>query len=769
MQQTFGKYELIEKIGEGGMAEVFLARQRGDVAGFEKNVALKRIFPHLTDREDLVVMFLDEARIAAQLNHPNIVQVYDLGNVDDTLYIAMEYVDGRDLRHICEVGIERENFVSKPMAARIVAEAAAGLHYAHTSTDEQGNPRNIVHRDVSPQNILVSMEGQVKVADFGVAKAEDRLGKTRSGQRKGKLSYMSPEQFEADKVDARSDVYTLGIVLYETTVRTRLFRGKSDFETMNLIANAKVTPPSEVRPEFPADLEAIIMKALSKDPDDRFQSAHEFQVALEDWLHEHNERVGRVEVTAYMRELFPEGAKAAANSPQPAGRPTGAPKASQSAPPSGRPPGGGSPGGRPPARGPAANRPPGAGGPPGQAGSPGRAGPPANQAQQPQQAFAEPQADGAWEIDDEPVDLGNRRMKIFAALGAVAALVVVGIVLYNLENRDAYLASEEDRAKARALEEAANAEIEMPDPPEFVSVELATEPDSAFVVINGKRAEAKTPGRFELVAGESNDVVFYHPQYPPERITVDGESGAAPEPVEFEPFDAEPETGTLVIKSDPSGGIVYVNGERLGAAPQTVEDLPATFEHHVEVRKTGHWSFAGFFQLVPGKENAFQVPLHSEEETSRRRYVELTVDAVPKGSTVRIDGETKGISPLSLNEDRNGLVSVDMDKKFHDSKQRRILLHDIGAFTLRTFLEERERGEGKLTVGVDAEDPRIYIGSNSYPDNPVKNVKLTEGSHKVVFETPGGGRHEASVEVFADESNRYELRVVDGEVEVERQ
>ncbi|MFP4600612.1 MAG: protein kinase domain-containing protein, partial [Persicimonas sp.] len=743
MQQTFGKYELIEKIGEGGMAEVFLARQRGDVAGFEKSVALKRIFPHLTDREDLVVMFLDEARIAAQLNHPNIVQVYDLGNVDDTLYIAMEYVDGRDLRHICEVGIERENFVSKPMAARIVAEAAAGLHYAHTSTDDQGNPRNIVHRDVSPQNILVSMEGQVKVGDFGVAKAEDRLGKTRSGQRKGKLSYMSPEQFEADKVDARSDVYTLGIVLYETTVRTRLFRGKSDFETMNLIANAKVTPPSQVRPEFPADLEAIIMKALSKEPEDRFQSAHEFQVALEDWLHEHNQRVGRVEVTAYMRELFPEGARSAANSPQPTSQPAGTSKAAQSAPKhaqapgSGRPPGGGPPGGRPPggrpsAGGPAANRPPGAGGPPGQAGRPPK------QAQQPQQALGEPQADGGWEIDDEPVDLGNRRVKIFAALGAVAALVVVGIVLYNLENREAYLASDEDRAKARALAEAAEAEIEIPDSPDFVDVELATEPDSAFVVINGKRAEAKTPGRFELVAGESNDVVFYHPQYPPERITVDGESGAAPEAVEFEPFDTEPETGTLVIKSDPSGGIVYVNGERLGAAPQTVEDLPATFDHHVEVRKTGRWSFAGFFQLVPGEKNAFQVPLHTKEETSRRQYVELTVDAVPKGSTVRIDGETTGVSPLSSNEDRNTLVSVDMDKKFHDSKQRRILLEDIGAFTLRTFLVERERGEGELTVGVDAEEATIYIDSNSYPDNPVENVKLTEGSHKVVFETPGG-------------------------------
>src|SRR5690554_1213589 len=312
MEQTFGKYRLIEKIGKGGMAEVYLATQHGDLAGFEKQVALKMMSQNLSDREDLVIMFLDEARIAAQLNHPNIVHVYDLGRVEDTLYIAMEYVEGKDLRRICEQGIDQDNFLSREFAARIIADAAAGLHYAHSSTDNQGQPRNIVHRDVTPQNILVSMDGQIKVADFGVAKAEDRLGHTRVGQRKGKLSYMSPEQFEASKVDARSDVYALGILLYETTVQTRLFRGRSDFETMSLIANSQVTPPRELRPDYPEELEAIVMRALQKDLDKRYQSALELQTALEDWLHAQEKRVGPAEISAYMHQIFPVQPKAPA-------------------------------------------------------------------------------------------------------------------------------------------------------------------------------------------------------------------------------------------------------------------------------------------------------------------------------------------------------------------------------------------------------------------------------------------------------------------------
>lgn len=306
MPERFGKYELLQKIAQGGMAEIFLATRQGDLGGFEKQVALKRIFRHLTGREETVNMFFDEARIAATLNHPNIVQVFDLGEVEGYFYIAMEFVHGTDLRRVCKRGLDGDNYLPLELAAHIVAEIAAGLHYAHSRTDEEGNPRNIVHRDISPQNVLLSMEGHVKICDFGIAKAENRLARTRTGQFKGKLSYMSPEQFNGEEVDARSDIFNLGIVLYEITLARRLFDAKTDFERMRQIANAQVTPPSEVDSEYPPELERIIMKALHHDPDERYQTAEEMQLEIEDWLHGREVKVGAVQVGNYMEEIFPE-------------------------------------------------------------------------------------------------------------------------------------------------------------------------------------------------------------------------------------------------------------------------------------------------------------------------------------------------------------------------------------------------------------------------------------------------------------------------------
>ncbi len=767
MAQTFGKYELIEQIGQGGMAEVYLAKQIGDLAGFEKQVALKTIFPHLTEREDLVMMFLDEARIAAQLNHPNIVQVYDLGQVDDTLYIAMEYVHGQDLRRICEVGIERDDFLPRDLAARIMADAAAGLHYAHTSVDSQGKPRNIVHRDVSPQNILVSMDGQVKVGDFGVAKAEDRLGHTRSGQRKGKLSYMSPEQLEGRKVDARSDVYTLGIVLYETTVRTRLFRGRSDFETMSLIASGKVTPPSDLRPDFPAELEAVIMKALQMRPEDRFQSAQDFHMALEDWLHDQERRVGPVELSAYMRRLFPTGVGVAAvdqaGQQQPATQPMVDVRSAQQPAPAGP----ANPGAAPARRGP----PPGASGPPAGARPPASAAPPGGAppaAQQPAPAD-DLQDDGGWDVDvDEIGDFGSRRTTVLTVLGILAAIVGVAVVVYASMNTSTDLETDQQKALDRAKKLAAAQADKIPEAPDLVEVSLATEPAGAHVVVDGVLADGVTPGKFSLVAGQPNEVIFYHAQYPPKRVVLSGEAGAQDKPATFEPYAAEPKTGTLVIHSDPGQGIVYVDGERLGAAPQTIEDLPAGYDHHVEVRKKGYWDFAGIFQVVAGERNAFQVSLSSKDSAGSRHYVHVTYDAIPKNTGVTVGGKLIGSTRLVANQTRNKYLQVSLQKPNYHDQLRYVLLHDIGTFTLRTFLRPIKRGKGHLTVRVEPKGSKIYIGSKSYDSNPVKNIEVFEGQHHVVFETPSGQRYETNVKVLPDTSNKYQLQPGKKEVRVKR-
>lgn len=306
MSETFGKYKLIEKIAQGGMAEVFLATRAGEIGGFTRQVAIKRVFPHLVDQEEIIAMFIDEARIAARLQHPNIVQLYDLGVVDSSFFIAMEYVKGIDLRRLCELGVKKGNFLSRHLAAHLVAEAAAGLHYAHTRDDEEGHPMKIVHRDVSPQNILISVDGAVKICDFGIARAESRLSHTRAGEFKGKFSYMSPEQFGRGELDHRSDIFTLGIVLYEITVATRLFRSRTEYETMRRVMEGDFKRPSEVRPDFSPLLERIILKALAVDQEERYQSAEALQRDLEDWLYEERARVGHRQLAEYLKAIWDE-------------------------------------------------------------------------------------------------------------------------------------------------------------------------------------------------------------------------------------------------------------------------------------------------------------------------------------------------------------------------------------------------------------------------------------------------------------------------------
>ncbi|MBL9039185.1 MAG: serine/threonine protein kinase, partial [Archangium sp.] len=225
--QQYGKYFLVRKLAEGGMAEIFLAKQLG-VEGFEKNVVVKRMLAHLSGRPDFVTMFLDEARLAASLSHPNIVQILDLGFEAGCYFIAMEYLAGEDMSAIIRTCASRRSLVPLPIALRIVADAARGLHFAHTVTDANGRPMNIVHRDVSPSNVFVTYTGQVKVLDFGIARAESRVSTTKAGVVKGKYQYMSPEQAAALPVDGRSDVYSLGVCLYEAVTNTRPFARDTD-------------------------------------------------------------------------------------------------------------------------------------------------------------------------------------------------------------------------------------------------------------------------------------------------------------------------------------------------------------------------------------------------------------------------------------------------------------------------------------------------------------------------------------------------------------
>jgi len=299
-----GKYELIKRIATGGMAEIYLARVSG-LPGFEKIVVVKRILPQLASNQEFVQMFLDEARVAATLHHPNIVQMYDIGAVDGNYFISMEYLHGEDLRSISRAMRQKgQDRVPLEHALCIGVGIAAGLHYAHEKVGFDGKPLHIVHRDITPQNIFVTYDGGVKLVDFGIAKASNRASETRYGSLKGKIPYMSPEQCRSEPLDRRSDIFSLGILLYEQTTSVRLYRGASEFDVLKQIVEGEIKRPTEVRHGYPVALEEIVMKALAKRREDRYQTARELQAELEAYIREERLVVSPIAMTNWMESLF---------------------------------------------------------------------------------------------------------------------------------------------------------------------------------------------------------------------------------------------------------------------------------------------------------------------------------------------------------------------------------------------------------------------------------------------------------------------------------
>ncbi|QAT83471.1 masK protein [Corallococcus coralloides] len=278
--QPYGQYVLVRKLAEGGMAEIFLAKLLG-ADGFERNVVLKRMLPTLSAIPDFVEMFRDEARLAAKLSHPHIVQIHELGFTDGCYYICMEYLAGEDFSTTLRLAGRRRQYVPLPVVMRVLIDAARGLHFAHTFTNEQGQPLHVVHRDVSPSNLYVTYQGQVKVLDFGIAKAESRLVQTRTGVVKGKYIYMAPEQAQGKEVDHRADVFSLGVSLYEAVTHVRPFSRENDLAVLNALLQGDFEKPRALRADLPQGLEDIILKAMAFKPEDRYATAEDFAVALE--------------------------------------------------------------------------------------------------------------------------------------------------------------------------------------------------------------------------------------------------------------------------------------------------------------------------------------------------------------------------------------------------------------------------------------------------------------------------------------------------------
>lgn len=298
-----GQYYLLDKIAQGGMAEIYKGLAY-DLHGIKRTVVIKKILPHIAAHREFIDMLVTEAKLAVQLSHGNIAQTYDLGKVGDDYFMVMEFVDGRSVSQIMRKSAQMGEPIPLPIIAYIISEIAAGLNYMHSRNDANGRPLHIIHRDMSPQNAMVATDAAVKIIDFGIAKAVTKIEITDAGVVKGKFAYMSPEQASGDPLDSRSDIFSLGVILFEMITGRRLFKGKDNQETLRNVRRANVPLPSLYRPEVPEELNRIVLKALAQKRDNRYARASDLRDELIKFLHQHFPSFQSMEITGYLQRLF---------------------------------------------------------------------------------------------------------------------------------------------------------------------------------------------------------------------------------------------------------------------------------------------------------------------------------------------------------------------------------------------------------------------------------------------------------------------------------
>lgn len=307
--RRIGRYDICFEIAAGGMATIYLARAEGP-GGFKKLVALKCIHPHLVRQQGFVEMFLDEARLASRISHPNVCSVFDFGFADSTYYIAMEFLVGETVSRLCRLSQQHPELTPMPahaaVASRIIADAAAGLHAAHELYGDDGEALDVVHRDVSPQNLMVTYDGAVKIMDFGIARTMDQLHLTRTGTVRGKFPYMAPEQIEQGGIDRRADIWSLGVVFWELLTGTRLFHREREVDSIRAVLQGPITAPSTARSGIPKELDEIVMHALQRDPARRFATARELALAIEATRARREALPGQGVLAERMRQFFPD-------------------------------------------------------------------------------------------------------------------------------------------------------------------------------------------------------------------------------------------------------------------------------------------------------------------------------------------------------------------------------------------------------------------------------------------------------------------------------
>ncbi len=704
LPRRFGKYTLLRRLAQGGMAELFLALHRS-VAGFEKLVVIKRILPEMSKDQGFITMFLQEARIAATFSHPNIVTIFDVGQAEGSYFIAMEHIHGEDLRSIVR-SMKPKSVTEFPIehAIAIVTGVAAGLAYAHDKRDLNGNPLNIVHRDISPQNILVTFTGDVKVVDFGIAKATHDVRTsqvpdapttapehkptnehhTKAGQLKGKVPYMSPEQARGEALDARSDIFSVGVMLFELCTGRRLFRGKDETETLRMITEGEYPQPSQVNPRISAGLEAIINKALAKDLTLRYQTGRELQQDLETVSRAEGIPVSNLSLGNWMQMLFEERLAA-----QREALLQGKQLADVLA------------------------------------------------AEEPQEYTAAGTIGGSLSSFQPQEPQSKVPYFVAGGLALLVALSAGGFVAF--------------RERKRGAEEAERAAVHSG------SIVVQSVPPGASIWVNGGVTQNRTPFTLRgLPTGANSRVAL--------RLTIDGyapftQDVRLPAQNTSVTINATLERAransfaVLEVNTTPRGAQVVVDGRQIeGTTPLNVSELAPGVEHTVIVRHPDAVEETFTFVKGPGEIEQRTLTLRERPLSPDEAWLNAAVE--PGNALMRIGDRTINTgSPYHVRAQANRVLNVVFSAPGYEATARTVRARPGQTFEVSAVRLSRpsstpsvDRTPGQLRIGATPWC-NVSVDGRSYGETPVNIGSIAPGGHTVVCTNPARGTQTRRVTV----------------------
>ena len=746
MPQPFGPFSLLKKLADGGMAVTWLARHRDDPPGQE--IALKRILPSLLSDAQTKALFEEEARIATRLQHPHVVRTWDTGVVEGEHFLAMEYLFGEDMRRIAERAVSVGRPMPLPLVVAVIARAARGLHYVHELRTPEGEPMGLVHRDISPPNIMVGFDGQVKVIDFGVVRAERHLLRVRQGQLKGKGPYMSPEQVQGLDIDRRSDIFSLGILLYEFTTLKRLFKAESEVLTMKLIADARVLAPHAVRADYPLALEEIVMRALARDPKARFATADAFAEALEAYAATLNIPDIDAELSAFVRELFPDRISdiEALTLPGYAG-----PVAPASLP-------------LPPPATPSADAASG-------------------------HEDASPDEERVY---DEGLVRDERQGSVVYIIAALIVAVVGGIAVYRIAtgrggNVELQALVEADRLLAQQAQEEAPPPPAPPEPASRV-LTIDSTPPGAWVVVNGVPTGERTPATVSLVRYTLNRVALYAPHHDAHVVIQDEGAFGASETYTLPPLRApegwsapegapehvtRPSARTRIQARDATGRVegarVRVNGQPMDARTPADLWLPADTPLHIMLEAEGYQAASTEVRLreTRNPDDPRDILLELIPAHDVNLYTTLRVEPVPAQALVTLEGPEEVDGRLhQLRIPGHYILRVQAPE--HDTLRIPIQARG-GSLVERVTLPAVRRPPSRLNIRVSPEETIIYgaqprrgMSANAWGTGEVRQRVMDSGHYELTFsyraeEDRRRGRIEVELPPGIDRTLHYRL------------